>query len=75
MRTNLIKARLRNGLTQVQLGKTVGLSAQSICDIEKGRTKGTVDTWDALALALGVDQKVLREITVSQNVSAEKPTN
>ena len=49
MRHNLINARKDSGLTQAQLGKMVGLSAQSICDIEKGRTRGTADIWEAIA--------------------------
>lgn len=60
MRPYLIEARQKKGLTQAQLGEMIGLSAQSICDIEKGRTKGTVTTWDALERILKVSQKRLR---------------
>lgn len=65
MRHNLIRARQAKNLTQAQLGNMVGLSKQQISSIEKGRTVGRLDTWDAIAKALDVadtDQRKLREI-------------
>ena len=62
MRVNMIAARKVKNLTQAQLGALVGLSGQSICDIEKGRTKGQVDTWDKLSAVLKVKADRLRQI-------------
>ena len=71
MRHNLINTRKAKELTQAQLGKMVGLTKQSICDLEKGRVTGKPDTWDAIAKALGVkdkDQRELRKIDCSSGV-------
>jgi len=61
MRRNLIEARKNKRLTQTELGELVGLTTQFICDLERGRSKGSVTTWDALEAVLKVDQRVLRE--------------
>jgi DNA-binding XRE family transcriptional regulator len=55
-------ARKKKNLTLAQLGALVGLSAQSICDIEKGRTVGRVETWDKLSAVLKVKADKLRQI-------------
>lgn len=49
MRKNLIAVRKARDMTQKELGQMVGLSKQSISDLETGRVKGKVKTWQALA--------------------------
>ena len=62
MRPYLIKARKNKDLTQAQLGVLVGRTAQTICDLEKGRNGGSVEVWDKLAAALKVKADKLRQI-------------
>ena len=62
MRVNLIEARKAKRLTQTELAKRVGLSKQALCNIEKGRSQGRVDTWDKLAAVLKVKADILRQM-------------
>lgn len=43
------------GFTQVQLAEKIGLTQASIADLEKGKSKGSIDTWKSLSSALNVD--------------------
>ena len=43
------------GFTQVQLAEKVALTQTSIADLEKGKSKGSIETWKALSSALSVD--------------------
>jgi transcriptional regulator with XRE-family HTH domain len=61
MRTAFRNARLAKGLTQAELGRLVMLTRKGIWAIEHGRSKGSVDVWDRLEAALGLDQKILRQ--------------
>ena len=56
---NVRRYRKRCGLKQAQLGELVGLSAASICNLEKGRQQVYLDTVAAIANALDVDLLVL----------------
>jgi ribosome-binding protein aMBF1 (putative translation factor) len=40
----------------------VGLKKSAICSIERGRSKGRVDTWDKLSAVLKVKADKLRQI-------------
>lgn len=51
---NLKQTRINADLTQEQLGALIGISKQSVCDIEKGRSSGSVKIWQQAALVLGV---------------------
>jgi DNA-binding XRE family transcriptional regulator len=61
-RTNLINLRKKEGLSQTALARLVGIHKSSLCKIEKGRTRGDLDTWDKLEAVLGIDQKILRQV-------------
>ena len=43
------------GFTQVQVAQKVGLTQATIAELEKGKQKGSIDTWKALASTLNVD--------------------
>lgn len=60
MNSHLRDIRLGRQVTQQELGELVGLSKQSICHIEKGRIKGSIELWEALAKALGCSLADLR---------------
>ncbi|MDX8479810.1 helix-turn-helix transcriptional regulator [Mesorhizobium sp. VK24D] len=51
---NVIRIRLKKGLTQEQLAEVSGFSQQYISGLEKGRRNPTIVTIYELALALGV---------------------
>ncbi|MDX8508406.1 helix-turn-helix transcriptional regulator [Mesorhizobium captivum] len=51
---NVIRIRLKKGLTQEQLADVSGFSQQYISGLEKGRRNPTIVTIYELALALGV---------------------
>lgn len=61
-RLNLIEARKAKRLTLAALGKMVGLTDKAIWAIEHCQSDGRMRTWDRLEMALGVDQKILRQI-------------
>ncbi len=43
------------GLTQTQLATKVGLTQATIAELEKGKQKGSIETWKTLSIALNVD--------------------
>ena len=51
----LRRRRRRRGLTMEELGKTAGVSLESIWRLETGRTSARITTVRKLAKALGVD--------------------
>ena len=62
VRLNLINARKAKGLTLGALGELVGLTDKAIWAIEHCLSDGRMRSWDRLEMALGVDQKTLRQI-------------
>ena len=73
MRQNMINARKTKELTQAQLGALLNVSDKTISAMEQGRVTGKPDTWDAIAKALGVedkDQRELRKIDCSSGVKS-----
>jgi transcriptional regulator with XRE-family HTH domain len=48
-------ARLKAGLTQVELAKKAGLHANTVARIERGEEKPTFGTAKKLAIALNID--------------------
>lgn len=57
----LKKARVSKGLTLQELGELIGRKKAFLSLLEKGKTEGSVATWDRLEEALGVDQRILRQ--------------
>lgn len=57
--TNLARLRRDRQLTQEQLADLSGLSQQFISNLERGKQNATIDTLDALALALRIDVSLL----------------
>ena len=54
LRLELARLRAEAGLTYDQLAERTGVSRRTLIEIEQGRTIGTLNTWHALAHALGV---------------------
>ena len=61
METRLKRTRLARGLTQQKLGEQVDLSRCYVSALERGTRKGPAAVWDRLEMALGVDQRLLRQ--------------
>jgi DNA-binding XRE family transcriptional regulator len=67
MRTWLIEARKNKNLSQAQLGKPVGVSAQAISNYERGkRSPRDLDGWGKLATALGLSVEMIFEFEDSR---------
>jgi DNA-binding XRE family transcriptional regulator len=62
MRNNLVNRRKEMGLKQTALARLAGIHPSSMCDLERGRTGGSVSVWDRLEELLGVPQQVLRRL-------------
>ena len=43
------------GFTQTQLATKVDLTQATIAELEKGKQKGSIETWKTLSIALNVD--------------------
>ncbi len=43
------------GFTQTQLATKVSLTQATIAELEKGKQKGSIETWKALSNALNID--------------------
>lgn len=54
LRMELARRRAEAGWTYDQLAERTGISRRTLIEIEQGRTIGTLNTWHALAHALGV---------------------
>ena len=63
---NLKTARLEKGFSQTLLAERVGISKQYLCDLEHGRSFGSVPVWDRIELALGIPQQILRQTDKEQ---------
>ena len=53
----LVRARVRNGLTQKQVGKHIGVSAAMVCQWESGRKKMYPCQESGYALFVGVAER------------------
>ena len=62
MRKNLQSARKAAGLTQQAMADKLGIGLRHYKKIESGKTLGSIDLWDKIEDAVGVNQRVLREI-------------
>lgn len=62
MRENLKNARKAVGLSQQALAYIIGIHERYYKSLESGERLGAIWIWDALEDALGINQRVLREI-------------
>ncbi|MCL6635256.1 MAG: helix-turn-helix domain-containing protein [Peptococcaceae bacterium] len=63
------EARKKAGLTQAALGKKSGLATSTICDIEKGRIKPSLDSLERIAAALGAAPSFFLSAAYENNVT------
>lgn len=56
---NLKRLRKAKGLSQEELAELVDVSSQHISDMETGRRWGSLETFKAIAKALGVEESAL----------------
>jgi len=56
------------GMTQLILGEKSGLATSTICDIEKGRCKPSIDSLERIAMALKVNPAFLLSSNYVNNV-------
>ena len=61
MTIHLKAARLDKGISQAELAKVIEKDPSFIAHLEAGRRTGSVDTWNRLEAALGIDQRLLRQ--------------
>jgi DNA-binding XRE family transcriptional regulator len=61
--STLREARIRKGWTQTELARRVGVTSQTIYNIEHGFRKGSVTTWDRLEDVLGISRRTLRRMS------------
>ena len=61
MAIRLRQERRDREITQLDLAKRVNLTRQAISQLESGRRKGSLDTWDRIEAALGIPQQTLRQ--------------
>lgn len=52
---DLKEERVKNGITQEQLGREIGVTRQTISEIERGVNRPSVETAQAIAKMLGFD--------------------
>lgn len=52
MRKNLIKARKKQGCTQLELANKLGITERHYQNLEAGTSKGSVDIWEKLKVVL-----------------------
>ena len=62
MRSNLKAARLAQRYLVKTLSQLVGLSPTGYCNIEKGRSNGSVEVWDKLSAIFGMSREELRRL-------------
>lgn len=63
MRENLRNARRAAGMTQQQTADYLHTSLRNYKGIESGSRMGSIEIWDDLEDAFGINQRVLREIS------------
>lgn len=56
------------GMTQLVLGEKSGLATSTICDIEKGRCKPSIESLERIAQALKVNPAFLLSLNYVNNV-------
>ena len=61
MALKLKQIRKSRNLSQVKLGRMIGVSKQRIWNLENAYDRGSVPIWDSLEAALGVPQQTLRQ--------------
>jgi transcriptional regulator with XRE-family HTH domain len=49
-------------MTQKELAQLAGIKRTMITMLERGKRRGSLQTWDRLAEVLGVDRKILRRL-------------
>ena len=62
MRNNLILARKKAKLTQLDVANILGISVRHYQNIEYGTRQGSIEIWDKLEDLFGIPQRQLREI-------------
>ena len=72
---NLKAIRTSKGISQAELSRRTGIRRQNLCDFEKGRTGGTIETALKIAKALnvGLDELCGEEITTQPKTNIEQP--
>lgn len=63
MRENLRQARKDKDMTQKQVAEFLGMTERAYQRIESGERLGTIETWDLLEDLLGINQRILREVS------------
>ena len=66
----IISARMRRGVTQAELARILGISANAMVNIEKGRNVPRADRLRAIAQALRVSSDYLLGLDDEEAVSA-----
>ena len=74
-RKNLKFERKQKELTQCQVAKSIGISKQHYCRIEKGQQTGSVKIWDKLEEFFNTPQQKLREFNKSSNINSQSNNN
>ena len=62
--------RLRDGLSQTDLAKRIGISRQYLCDVEKGRRLVSIEQAARFAKAFGHPPTVLVQLAIQDDVRA-----
>ncbi len=68
MRKNLIDARKKADLTQIEVAKLIGITDRHYKSLEAGTSKGSIDVWEKIKQLLGGSIDYLLE----QKVDIEK---
>lgn len=68
----LLSFRLSQNLSQLQLGKKVGLSKANICDLEKGRSMPTIARAKKIAKALCEIEAYWVEVAIQDMLKRER---
>lgn len=73
MRTELIEARKRSGLTQEQLAQKLGISRRQMIAIEHGESAGSIGVWIRIKAALNLHSDELMQCmrTESMKINEE----
>jgi transcriptional regulator with XRE-family HTH domain len=61
MALGLRKVRLEKGWTGAELARRAGFTPMTIYNLEAGRRKGSLTTWDRLEKILSVPMQILRK--------------
>ena len=55
MRKNLITARQKKGLTQIEISEKIGISTRQYQNLEAGTSDSSITIWQKLKVVLNVD--------------------